>query len=122
MSDPTNWSPGDSVVFRFTPRVESVRLAHLDNRPERALRLPGDHHPRGTAEVWPTLSGVARTENGGPVDWVLVRSWFSHEQRAALRPSADGSWAAVLPPGSYEVVYRAAGCAPKCHGPYTISA
>lgn len=68
-----------------------------------------------------TLSGNAtKATNGEPVDDVIIRAWSSKTLVAAVKPDENGDWSVDVPPGQYDITFRALGCAPICHGPYTV--
>ena len=69
-----------------------------------------------------TLSGQAtKATDGAPIDDVVVRAWASHEFIARATPDDNGDWSVEVPPGRYDITFRALGCAPVCHGPYLIT-
>lgn len=68
-----------------------------------------------------TLSGNAtKATDGAAIDDVVVRAWRSKELVASAVPDESGDWSVTVPPGRYDITFRAEGCAPVCHGPYTI--
>jgi len=72
------------------------------------------------------LSGPVSTLAGGPVTGgditILVRDWATHEHVGVVTPDEAGYWSIDVLPGQYDVTYIADGCAPICHGPYTVEA
>lgn len=72
--------------------------------------------------VMVTLSGVATKQGGLPADNVVILSHTTHETGRILTPDAEGVWSTTLPPAQYDILYLADGCAPVCHGPYTVTA
>ena len=68
------------------------------------------------------LSGNATKSGGGAVDIVIVRDYDAPRGVvASVIPASNGNWSASVPPGRYDVTYISDGCAPICHGPYTVT-
>ncbi|MGQ9814249.1 MAG: hypothetical protein ACUVR3_03740 [Candidatus Roseilinea sp.] len=66
------------------------------------------------------VSGIARSTSGEPAELVSIRDWAAKKVVANIQPAQDGSWSVTLPSGEYDITYYKRGCAPVCHGPYTI--
>ncbi|MBK1710708.1 hypothetical protein CKO17_16815 [Marichromatium gracile] len=91
--------------------------------PGRLLTLTdGGYRAEAYSEASEPINGSARRGDGTPADSVLVRDWISHEPVAIATPDAAGDWSVRLVPGQYDITYLATGCAPVCHGPYTVPA
>jgi hypothetical protein len=69
---------------------------------------------------WPSISGVAITAQGNPVDEVRLLTFDRLRWAGTAKPQAGGAWTAQVPPGMYWALYLAAGCAPALHGPYHV--
>jgi hypothetical protein len=67
-----------------------------------------------------TVSGTATTPTGDPAELVSIRDWEAKRIVANVQPGEDGAWLVTLPSGKYDITYYREGCAPVCHGPYTI--
>lgn len=67
------------------------------------------------------LSGNATTAAGGAADNVVIFEWTTGEKVAFCEPDSTGDWQALVPSGVVGLTYRAAGCQPVTHGPYTIT-
>ncbi|MCF1184033.1 WD40 repeat domain-containing protein [Marichromatium gracile] len=129
----------DPVSGAFTVRGFAPGDYHLlipDTRPgatdDRLLRITLDettgalaplavHMPYAGALA--TINGNAtKAIDGSGADDVIVRAWGSHGHVIDVVPAPSGDWSAEVPPGTYDITYRSAGCQPVCHGPYTIAA
>ncbi|AHF05420.1 hypothetical protein MARPU_05810 [Marichromatium purpuratum 984] len=129
----------DPVSGAFTVRGFAPGDYHLlipDTRPgatdDRLLRITLDETTGALAplEVYMPYAGALTTINGNATkaidgsaaDDVIVRAWGSHGHVIDVVPAPSGDWSAEVPPGTYDITYRSAGCQPVCHGPYTIAA
>ena len=91
-----------AVTDRVTPALDGVpawELPMLDGR---------------------TLSSIATTPSGDPAELVSIRDWEAKRIVANVQPDQTGYWSVTLPSGKYDITYYKEGCAPVCHGPYTI--
>ncbi len=68
------------------------------------------------------IAGNATRVAGGPIDYVVIRDWGTRGFVGETAPDQAGAWSIDVPPGTYDITYLADGCAPICHGPYTIAA
>lgn len=68
-----------------------------------------------------TLSGNATKATGVPIDEVVALQATTHMPMARSAPDAQGDWSAAVPAGACHLLYLADGCAPICHGPYTVT-
>ncbi|NKN34226.1 WD40 repeat domain-containing protein [Marichromatium bheemlicum] len=129
----------DPVSGAFTVRGFAPGDYHLlipDTRPgatdDRLLRITLDETTGALAplKVYMPYAGALATINGNATkaidgsaaDDVIVRAWGSHGHVIDVVPVPSGDWSAEVPPGTYDITYRSAGCQPVCHGPYTITA
>ncbi len=69
-----------------------------------------------------TKSGIARRQDTlVGADRVALYDHTSQQFAATATPDSSGNWSAEIDTGSqYDIVYSAAGYAPKIHGPYTF--
>lgn len=76
-------------------------------------------------QSWPaalaTIGNTSTVYGNGPVDAVTVYDHATRVLVASAVPDSSGAWSLQIPPGTYDVIYHAAGCQSLCHGPYTIS-
>jgi len=100
---------GDSVITSTTLSATSSA------EPATEIYLP-------YAGVPVTMSGRVTVSTGGPADEVVIRAWASRKLVARVYPDSNGDWTAQVPPGTYDVSYIKAGCAPVVHGPYEVAA
>ena len=59
--------------------------------------------------------------NGSAADIVTVDDASTHQLIETAVPDVDGNWSADVLPGDYYVAAFKDGCAPRSHGPYTVS-
>jgi len=67
------------------------------------------------------INGTAKTAAGEAADVVIVRAWDTKTLLASVTPNSDGTWSAAVPPGDVDITAIKSGCAPLCHGPYTVN-
>lgn len=68
-----------------------------------------------------TISGTAIKQNGNAIDSIDVLDLSAGCVIRSVSPDENGHWSTAVDSGVYFVLYRADGCAPICHGPYTIT-
>lgn len=66
------------------------------------------------------VSNNATKATGGAVDRVVIRDYDTHQHVFTAIPAVNGDWRAGVPEGDFDITYFADGCAPLCHGPYSI--
>lgn len=115
----SNYLSGHLQDLRVTKGV--ARYTADFTPPDQLIRLgPGGYIAVDARLPLKTLTGNATRNSGAPIDAVRIRGWVDRADVLSVTPDEDGDWSASIPPGQYDITYLADGCAPVCHGPYTV--
>lgn len=117
---------GELLILFSVPSTEGRQQieGYLAHKWGMSGQLPASHpYLSGppTAPDLVTISGQAVTASGAAAQAVLIRNWSTHAHVATLTPDSAGDWSADLYAGQYDITYLYDGCAPICHGPYTLT-
>lgn len=85
-------------------------------------QISGGNVLPGPMTQFKTVRGVATKPNGVAVEKVVIRDWDTKQLKKIVVPDYYGAWSTLLAYGMYDITYFSNGCAPLCHGPYTIDA